>query len=151
MEILYKNGGIYLDIKYKPLNNFKFIIMTEKEHFVLDIDNIGIYNALMVCLPGNKILFNAIEDIVNNVKNNFYGNSSLEPTGPLLLAKYFQYEEKKNFDMCHKTFLNNENRFIYYKNYIAFKSYNGYIKEHNQNKKVEHYSILWDKRNIYNN
>ena len=42
--ILYKYGGIYLDIKYVPDNNFKFVNLLTKEHFVLDQDNDGIYH-----------------------------------------------------------------------------------------------------------
>jgi hypothetical protein len=34
--ILYKNGGIYLDIKFKCENNFKLIELTDKEYVVLD-------------------------------------------------------------------------------------------------------------------
>ncbi len=44
--ILYKNGGIYLDIKYDCINSFRFIELTEKEHWVLDINGNNIYNAL---------------------------------------------------------------------------------------------------------
>ena len=34
--ILYKNGGIYLDIKFQCENGFKLIELTDKEYFVLD-------------------------------------------------------------------------------------------------------------------
>jgi mannosyltransferase OCH1-like enzyme len=147
--ILYKLGGIYLDIKYRPVNGFRFINLCEKEHWVLDNDNTGIYNALMVCKAGNPILLNAINQIVNNVKTKNYGNSCLEPTGPHLLSRYFNANEKKRFDMKHSYFSNHNNRFIYFNNYIIFKSYNGYLQEHSKNKKVEHYSILWGRRSIY--
>jgi mannosyltransferase OCH1-like enzyme len=70
--ILYIKGGIYLDIKYRPLDNFRFINLTEDEHFVLDNDGNGIYNAVMVCKPGNELLLKAIHNIVENVKNNSY-------------------------------------------------------------------------------
>jgi hypothetical protein len=41
---------------------------------------------------------NAINGIVENVKNNFYGDGSLEPTGPLHLKKYFTKAEYDAFD-----------------------------------------------------
>jgi len=147
--ILYKKGGIYLDIKYEPVNGFKFINMTENEHWVLDHDKNGIYNALMVCKPNNKILLKAIYNIVENVKNKFYGNSALEPTGPLLLAKYFSLSDKLKFDMYHDLYETISNRFIIFNGHIIFKSYNSYLTEHNNNKKVEHYGILWHNRKIY--
>lgn len=147
--ILYKNGGIYLDIKYEPINNFKFINLTEKEHWVLDIDKYGIYNALIVCKPNNNILLKAINKVVENVKNRFYGINSLHPTGPLLLSNFFTNAEKLSFDMYHDYYLSLENRFIFFNKYIIFKSYNGYLNEHNNNKKVDYYGTLWNNRKIY--
>ena len=149
--ILYKTGGIYLDIKYRPLNNFRFITMTEKEHWVLDADNFGIYNALMVCKPGNEILLKAINKIVENVRNKYYGNSALEPTGPLMMSSFFSSNEKNNFDMQHSFFISHENRFIKFNSYLIFKSYSGYLQEYSKNNKVEHYHDLWLKKYIYNN
>ena len=146
--ILYKNGGIYLDIKYRPLNNFRFITMTEKEHWVLDADKNGVYNALMVCKPKNEILLKAINKIVENVKNKYYGNSALEPTGPHLLASFFNNQEKNHFNMRHSFYNSHENRFIHFNGYLIFKSYTGYLKEHS---KTEHYSNLWIKRQVYYN
>jgi len=147
--ILYKEGGIYLDIKYKPINKFKFINLTEKEHWVLDMDNYGIYNALIVTRPGNSILLKAIEQIVENVKNKYYGGSCLEPTGPHLLAKYFNNDQRNSFDMKHNFINNFNNRFIYFNNYVILKSYNGYLDEHQNNKKVDHYGNLWNDKKIY--
>ena len=146
--ILYKKGGIYLDIKYIPYNGFKFINLTEKEHFVLDANKIGIYNALMVCLPGNTILLNSINAIVENVKNRYYGTSFLEPTGPRLLAKYFTQEEKDALDMKH-TLFDAENRFIHLNDIIVLKNYSGYIREHDKYKKNLHYAELWKRKQVY--
>jgi mannosyltransferase OCH1-like enzyme len=147
--ILYKLGGIYLDIKYIPVAGFKCINLSEKEHWVLDADKNNIYNALLVCNAGNQILLNAINQIVENVKTKYYGDGSLYPTGPALLARYFTNEEKQKFDMHHEWFKNFDNRFIYFNNYIVFKQYNGYREEHNKNEKVAYYGHLWSVRNIY--
>jgi mannosyltransferase OCH1-like enzyme len=147
--ILYKNGGIYLDIKYEPVNDFKFINLTEKEHWVLDMDKNGIYNALMVCKPNNPILLKAINKVVENVKNKYYGISSLVPTGPLMLATFFTEIEKQNLDMYHDIYKTVENRFIFFNGYLILKSYKSYLDEHNKNKKNPHYYILWENINIY--
>lgn len=148
--VLYIKGGIYLDIKYQPANGFRFINLLEKEHWVLDADNTGgVYNALMVCKPKNKILLYAINQIVRNVRQKYYGNSCLDPTGPGLLGKYFNNFQKSYFDMKH-IFLNFENgRFISFNNFIVFKTYNNYLNEFKNTQKVEHYSSLWLKREIY--
>ena len=122
--------------------------MTETEHFVLDADKNGIYNALLVCLPKNQKLLGAIKAIVENVKNKFYGNHCLEPTGPLLLNKFFTQAEKNNLDMYH-TYYTFDNRFISFNNYFILKNYNGDLNEASQFKKIDHYSSLWGKRQVY--
>ena len=45
--VLYINGGIYMDIKYSCTNSFRLIELTEKEHWVLDIDGNNIYNEIV--------------------------------------------------------------------------------------------------------
>jgi mannosyltransferase OCH1-like enzyme len=147
--ILYKLGGIYVDIKYECFNHFKFIHLTESEHFVSDIDGQGIYNALMVCLPGNPILWEAIQKIVQNVREKYYGPSCLHPTGPMLLANIIR--NRNNVDMKHRLVSGNfNNRVIIYDNTIILKSYNGYISESRHHQNTEHYSVLWNRRHIYN-
>ena len=147
--ILFIKGGIYLDIKYRPLNGFKFINLTESEHFVYDTNGIDIYNALMVCLPGNQILFQAIRRIVENVKNKFYGTSFLEPTGPKLLTNFIS-ANNTIVDLKHKELNNNINyRIIYFHDIPILKSYNGHAAERDKYSRKKHYSILWHERRVY--
>ena len=147
--ILYKFGGIYLDIKYEPLNNFKFINLIESEHFVSDINNIDIYNALIVCKPGNTVLLDAINEIVKNVKNKFYGETFLAPTGPKLLSNFLS-TNNKIVDLTHKELYNNNNyKLIFLNNIPILKSYKGHIKERDINSKNPHYSVLWNNKYIY--
>jgi mannosyltransferase OCH1-like enzyme len=146
--VLYKLGGIYLDIKYSPANGFRFINLTESEHWVLDADGYGIYNALMVCKAGNPILLSAIQQIVEHTQTNFYGSDSLEPTGPKLLASFIHSDEKNKLNMKHSA-IDMNNRFIFFHNYLIFKNYNGYLNENNKYKKTDHYTGLWNQRKIY--
>ena len=145
--VLYKEGGIYMDIKYIPHNDFHLISLTEQEHFVLDADHHSVYNALMVCKPNNPILFKAINAIVRNVKMKYYGSSCLEPTGPQLLGKFFPPIVKNNFHLNHETY--NNLKFISMNGIIILKMYNNYYTEMGKNEKSQHYSILWGKRSIY--
>jgi mannosyltransferase OCH1-like enzyme len=150
--VLYKYGGIYMDIKYYPINGFKLVNLLEEEQWVLDVDNNGIYNALMVCKPNNEILWKAINQIADNVMNKYYGSSCLEPTGPLLLAKYFTHEEKIRFKMRHilmGTGTNDYNKIIKFNNFHVFQCYNGYFKERSSYSIKPHYSELWKIRAIY--
>ena len=150
--ILYKFGGIYLDIKYVPDNNFKFVNLLTKEHFVLDQDNDGIYNAFMVCKAGNEILLKAINQIVENVKNKFYGNSFLEPTGPKLLSKYFTHQEKMALDMRHglkASGTEDSKKYISYNGMDVLKCYSGYHNERSKYSEKKHYGQLWNEQNVY--
>jgi mannosyltransferase OCH1-like enzyme len=176
--ILYKKGGIYLDIRYAPFNNFKFLNLTKKEHFVIDLETFDespnfyrsessgecrIYNALMVTLPGNKKLFDVINQVVCNVKNRFYGKNALEPTGPNLLKKYFTDYEKLSIELKHdfyntnsesneyikKNNFNEDNKIIKMNDYIILKSYEGYKNESDNFSNKKYYVELWKKKNIY--
>ena len=147
--ILFINGGIYLDIKYSPLNGFKFINLTESEHLVADINNIGIYNALMVCLPRNEVLFKAIRQIVENVRNKYYGSNFLEPTGPNLLPKFISTSDKI-VDLKHKELIvDNNYRVIYFNDIPILKTYHGHCAEAQKYSIKQHYSILWNNKKIY--
>ena len=147
--ILFIKGGIYLDIKYTPINSFKFINLTESEHLAADINNVNIYNAIMVCLPKNEILFKAIRQIVENVKNKFYGNGFLDPTGPALLSKYISTSDTI-VDLKHKEINgDNNNKIIYFHDIPILKSYQGHEREKQNYSIKKHYSELWRERKVY--
>jgi mannosyltransferase OCH1-like enzyme len=148
--VLYRCGGIYLDIKYIPVNGFKFINLLEQEHWPLDINKTNIYNALLVCKPGNEILFKAINQIVENVKNKYYGPCYLSPTGPELLSRFFSEDQKNTFPIYHELMGNNDSdKIIKFNNYIILRGYPGYIRERELYSKIAHYHILWNNKQIY--
>jgi len=148
--ILYKYGGIYIDIKFVPYDNFKLVNLLDKEHWVIDRDKNGIYNAFMVCKKNNNILCSAINQIVENVKNKYYGESPLSPTGPKLLIKYFSDEEKSNIDMTHTTNGNNcDNKFINYNKKPILCGYKNYFNDRNYCSVTEHYYTIWHNHKIY--
>jgi hypothetical protein len=84
-----------------------------------------------------------------HVRNKYYGSGCLDPTGPGLLARYFSREQKNVMDLGHEFHLSFNYRFVLFNGYYVFQSYPEYINEHGRNQKVEHYSTLWGKRNIY--
>jgi mannosyltransferase OCH1-like enzyme len=152
--ILYINGGIYMDIKFSYVNGFRFLALTEKEYFVRDRDIDGnmrlTLNGLIAVKPRNEIMIKCIYQIIENVKNNYYGINCLDPTGPGLLGKFSTKEEKLEMELCYEN-INIPNIMdswvIVFNNTIILKQYEGYRKEQTQ----KHYSILWEKKNIYLN
>ncbi len=86
---LYIHGGCYFDNKQilrQPIRNL--IESNDTDIYCKDTVDYFMFNAVMISDKNNKILFDIIYKIVDNVKNNFYGDNPLEPTGPLLLNKY---------------------------------------------------------------
>jgi mannosyltransferase OCH1-like enzyme len=150
--ILYVNGGIYLDIKYRCINGFRLIALTEQEWFVKDIETSGegVYNALMVAKPNNPIYLKLINKVVENVKNRFYGNHSLEPTGPLMIKEFSDSNDFSPVSLVH--FISNDHYYILDQTSNVFilqidNEYRGQQKIHTNNKK--HYSVMWKNREIY--
>jgi hypothetical protein len=148
--ILYINGGIYYDIKFRNINNFKFIALTEKEFFVRDIEysGKGTLTGLISVKPKNEMMFKCIQQIVENVKNKYYGYSSLEPTGPILLGSLFTEEEKNNMELYLGILKINNNidkLCVYYNDFVILDFYPEYRSE----KQNTHYSEFWNNKNIY--
>lgn len=160
--ILYKNGGIYMDIKLSCINGFKLIELCESEHYVLDREELAyfntptpIYNALMVCKKNNPFLLAAIHKIVKNIKDRYYGFNGLYPTGPGMLSELIQESKIKgenpnlNIDMYHYY----SSLFIVYRDrFIISVLYPEYKKEQFQlykkiNKKS--YTYHWLQGDIY--
>jgi mannosyltransferase OCH1-like enzyme len=151
--ILYKYGGIYQDIKYQPIKGFKYsdLLFDDMEYYVRDCDKSGrgVYNAILICKPNNQIMLKCINKIIDNSRKKYYGTSSLEPTGPLLMKNFFTNKEINNLEL-HLHFENNNNNTIIYKTVPILKMYDEYRNEQKNNKyKYVPYYDLWSKKNIY--
>ena len=161
--VLYINGGIYTDIKFNCINNFKFIALTEREHLVIDLTianawkegQIGLHNALMVFKPKNELLLRCINKISNNVKNKHYDHNSLYPTGPGLLGEEYikmlrenestmEYELNK-LDLCHKNY-----EHIIFNNIAILEHYKEYRTEQKLFAKTLTYGEIYRLKQIYN-
>lgn len=153
--VLYIHGGIYLDIKFHCVNNFKLIYLTDKEYFVRDREHcgsIGVYQGLMSCFPKSKLLKNAIDNIVENVKNNKYGFGELDITGPHMLNAFFYGPMVHNFE------LEFHGNYITYNNEDIIKEYPQYRDEQQKlfdnavilNQHDKYYKTYWNEKDVYN-
>ena len=147
--ILYINGGIYIDIKYKCVNGFKLIDLTEKESFVRDAISENVYNALILTLPRNQVMFNCIRQIVNNVENKYYGNNFLDPTGPGLLGKNFTQMEKDSLELYHYSASVIGKYYIAKGDTIILEFYEKYREEQQKYQIHKYYTLLYKEKNIY--
>jgi mannosyltransferase OCH1-like enzyme len=150
--VLYIYGGIYLDIKMVPENNFKLINLTCKEFYPKDIvyNNVyGIWQGLLVSLPNNDVLYKSILQIALNVKNNYYGNNTLCITGPQLINRYVREDVIKNSEITFGTLNNGTTTALYYNGKVIMKSYKEYRIEQNTSA-TKYYAYLWENNCIYN-
>ena len=145
---LYKNGGIYLDSKYYGINGFKFILLTDKEYFCKDVATSfnGIYNAIIICKPKNKILLRAINECVKNIENEYYGGTGHCPTGPLMLKQLFTINKIRNLELTHE-YVNKSTRFVLFNKHRILKYHEDYKKENEQ--KFDHWSFYWKNKTMY--
>jgi mannosyltransferase OCH1-like enzyme len=144
--ILYKLGGIYLDIKYQSINGFKFINFIDFEHFVEDrfevLNEFAVYNAFMISGKGNEKLLKCINRIVKNVSIRYYGYSALCVTGPILMGKFFDKSDTVGLK------LNNYDQIVYNSKPILM-SHQGYRDEQKKKQLANHYGWLWEQKKIY--
>ena len=96
--LLYVFGGIYIDcgaICIKPLDH----ILSKNDTFITplnyvanqmldyDANDFFLQNGFICCTARHPIIKLYIDQIINNIKNKFYGDNFYEPTGPGLFYK----------------------------------------------------------------
>ena len=163
--ILYKTGGVYLDIKYYSLYPIIEMIKKDRHIFVKDMHlscslgvETGIYNAFMVSPAKCPIFLDCINEIVENTKFKLYRSGSLDVTGPCLLSRMMKKHDDhvENENKLYKKLKYKFTRIglyfetIWYNNKKAFIVYDKYRAEQKTFQKTEHYGKLWDDKNIYN-
>tara|TARA_B110000967_G_scaffold201436_1_gene238713 strand:+ start:1025 stop:1903 length:879 start_codon:yes stop_codon:yes gene_type:complete len=109
--ILYMNGGIYSDLTQrftKPFNEFidfkkdNLYLVEDKEQHNIPlisghlpqggklISSKGIQISFIASRPGNEIFKSAIDGVIKNVGDKYYGTNPLHPTGPAHFYKILQ-------------------------------------------------------------
>ena len=161
---LYVNGGFYFDCKSILLKSLDDLI-TEEDELILcqDYHKLGLYNAVMMTIPKNKLFLNLINKIIYKIKNfkeiyNPHTNANnyrkldniLSLTGPNLLFEEFinmKLDYKKHILMKHDilgNYKNYKNLIIRFNNKLfMYKNYNNFTANSN------HYSILWRNHKIF--
>ena len=159
--ILYKYGGIYLDIKFKIITDLKKLI--EKYNstvFVKDLyiheSPYNVYQGLIISEPYLNIYKLTINNIVKNVEINYYGQNVLNPTGPKLFGDlihqhnletlikfYFHYpiiDRDENDKLIGRHVIKDIDNNILFENYPTYR-----IDQKNtfKNTKTKYYFDLW--------
>lgn len=105
--IIYKYGGVYIDIKYHTyipliqlIKDNEFIFANANSGYCRDDshDGLEIQNTFFISSPNNKIFINSINEIVLNCKNKDYRKSRLDITGPCVLTRNINNIHGKDFD-----------------------------------------------------
>jgi mannosyltransferase OCH1-like enzyme len=160
--ILYKLGGVYLDIKYYSTVPLINIIDENPTVFVKDIhawkvtyDFFGpecIYNGFMVSPPKNEIFKLCIDEIVESCKNRMYRKNNVDITGPCMLGRIVEKKYSPEFIKNSPFYYTNTYDTIYYRNTVILRQYDMYRKEQGRMFKRDnssHYAVLYAKRDVY--
>ena len=152
---IYIHGGCYFDNKYIPRKSLKKLI-NEKDINLFCLDRFPnlMFNSVLISIPKAHYFKNIIERIVYNVKNKFYGESSLHPTGPRLFydfvknenikLKHVSREPSKEYNNCMIVSINNPNE-IYFNTF--YKGY--YYNKNHRNTSTSDYEKCWRQKEIY--
>lgn len=154
---LYKYGGIYCDIKMVFRKSFNSFLKSTTELILgKAMYNDGVNNGFMACFPNEPLMKLAIDTSVDRIENNYYGVSSLDITGPVMLEYCFnklygvssQYVENPNDKilMVRYTDINNYNCFLYNNNLIAHTAFSTYYKKY----RTSPYVVFWNEKDVYN-
>ncbi len=169
--ILEKYGGCYCDLGFEMLETFDNILQEKNIVLVKDkpfsFNNCkGIYNAFMCSYKNNLFFKQIVKQICENIENKYYGQNSLDITGPSLVGKVFIKNENLNNFEDIKTgnhTLNNGDKLKMLKtyrniietiiDYFTKGSYTGKIKENDKDiintKFKDYYKLMYSDKKKY--
>lgn len=156
--VLYKRGGIYMDIKMKCVEPLITLVRRYPVLFVNDIpyNNIsnGIWNGFMISTPENPIFKKCISEIVENCRMKLYKRNALDITGPHLLGRIADNSPNRlgsrvsylkhtgNSEGAVAIYLSSDNSMI-------LDQYPEYRTEQKEFQRSDHYSKLYYERKVY--
>lgn len=150
--LLYKEGGYYSDIKNICLISFDNLFPRNMEWFscLEECSTNRIANGFIASIKGHIFLKNAIEKVISNVKNNYYGKDSTDITGPTMFYNCCDIKYKNayfgKFNFIENMFYYDNKPFLIWKflknNQKLGQGETINIGENNYNK-------LWKRKKIY--
>ena len=171
--VLYIHGGVYMDIKYKCVGDFRLYDLVKstcwcgcrKDTWIYENDPLLVYTGLLIRPPKCPKMWNCIWKIVENVQTNEYGRTFTSPTGPDLLGNFFLEKERK---YIRDTSRKDKGRLLYYYDdksgtnntkcghiqcaktgKILLSHYPEYRVEQTEYGNTEYWIDLWFQRKIY--
>lgn len=99
--LLYLYGGLYVDLNTRFINALDIEYLNQWNFFAFrdivgsSVKNWSISNSIIFSQPKSKVLKKAIEIIVNNCKNEYYGIQVIEPTACIVLGKAVLLSEEE--------------------------------------------------------
>lgn len=166
--ILWKNGGVYMDVKFYPVVPLSDLLSNHPDLFIKDViathtSNAdmkckhaagGLYNGFMISKPKNPIFKEMIDTIVKHCKAKNGKNSMLQVTGPCLLGEVVERHHSKKFieDLPFE-FIGVNEEGVQMGNIIQgedtiIKQYKEYRSEMS-NTGIKHYSQSWLENNVF--
>jgi mannosyltransferase OCH1-like enzyme len=88
LYVLYKNGGVYIDIDFICKNNISHLCNNKELVLCKDIGNNAIYNGFIFSKKGNLFLKYCIEECIKNIMNKKM-EGDLSITGPVCIGNSF--------------------------------------------------------------
>jgi mannosyltransferase OCH1-like enzyme len=114
--VLYKNGGIYIDLNYNLTNDFNISFYLFKNFYLKDETINFIVPDILMSEKGNKKLLNCIEKIVKNIKEQNYGSDWSEVSNSSLITSEFT---KNELDIMELVLKDNK---VYHDNVLIVES-----------------------------
>ena len=158
--IIYKYGGVYIDIKYHTyiplldfINESEFTFTHVASGLCKDsYDGNEIQNTFYISSPNNKIFIDTIEEIYIKSKNKDYGQNKIDITGPCVLTRNINKIYGKDFDKYVKLrwkYRNDDNVISIYKRNTNILVASSYIEYRNDQKTFFKNNKIKDYRNAY--
>jgi mannosyltransferase OCH1-like enzyme len=159
--ILYKKGGMYLDIKlelklplYDILKKYPKIFVQDMMSFPKEKNPLTtetpLWNGVMSSPPGNPVFKACIDEIVESCKNRDYKQNMFDITGPYQLGRMVDKYEGELFAR-NSPFKNKIAGMLHYSNIMFTVDYPGYRDDQSQLalSKVPRYSVLYNNRDVF--
>ena len=152
---IYHYGGFYLDHKYIIRKSFSDILDENSEQlFCTDTNPQLLFNSIIVSCPKNPSLLNIVEQIKKNIKNKFYGNCPLHPTGPRLFGEFMDHSysklvhkinEKINDYKKGNVFIRDDNQELF----LTTSYTNYYFNKNHRNQVKNDYDFCYHQKKVY--